>query len=201
MAKEPSPFDLIPIQRLDEDDPDFFDQVRCIATGCIDHYEPSEFYVIRIRDFFDYKWCYFSGKMMGAIGVSRFCDLTLPPFVPNRVLSQLHYERIEASRDVYKASPALPLHLHQRSAANFTRFIRRTTNDGTVIWLSSGSHVTGRGSMMVYHVTPDIKFGWHVSFLKKAGWQIDKVSFTSKAIIEALRDLGAAKAKRRIGAT
>jgi hypothetical protein len=43
---------------------------------------------------------------------------------------------------------------------------------------------------MVYNVTPDIKFGWHVTFLKKASWQIGKVTFTSKALVEALRDSG-----------
>lgn len=43
---------------------------------------------------------------------------------------------------------------------------------------------------MVYNVTPNIKFGWHVTFLKKAKWQIDKVTFISKSQIKSLRDSG-----------
>lgn len=43
---------------------------------------------------------------------------------------------------------------------------------------------------MVYNVTPDVKFGWHITLLKKAAWQVEKVTFTSKALIEALRDSG-----------
>jgi hypothetical protein len=178
------------IPRLHEDDPGFLDQVQWIITGCIGQYRPAEVYVIRIRDFFDYKWCYFSGKTLGALGVAKFCDLTLPPFVPNRVISQTHYDRVGTNRGVYEASDAPPLHIHQPSEANFKRFIRRTTNDGTAIWFSSASRATGRGSIMVYNVTPDIKFGWHVTLLKKAGWQIGKVTFTSKALVEALRDSG-----------
>jgi len=181
---------MISIQRLNEDDPDFLDQVQWIIIGCIGQYRPAEVYVIRIRDFFDYKWCYFSGKTLGALGVSKFCDLTLPSFVPNRVISQDHYHRVGTNLGVYEASDAPSLHIHQRSEANFKRFIRRTTNDGTAIWFSSGSRATGRGSIMVYNVTPDIKFGWHVTFLKKASWQIGKVTFTSRTLVEALRDSG-----------
>jgi hypothetical protein len=35
-------------------------------------------------------------------------------------------------------------------------------------------------------------FGWHVTFLKKSDWQIDKVTFTSKSLIERLHESGAA---------
>ncbi|HEY3857487.1 MAG TPA: hypothetical protein VGO67_24150 [Verrucomicrobiae bacterium] len=184
---------MITLHRSSEDDPGFIEQAQWLVTGCIREYSPEEVYVIRIRDFFDYKWCYFSGKTLGAIGVSKFCDLTLPPFVPNRVISQDHYRRAGTNQDDYETSHASPLHIHQSSEANFKRFIRRTTNDGTAIWFSSGSRMTGRGSFMVYNVTPDIKFGWHVTFLKKAHWQIEKVTFTSKALVEALRDSGSNK--------
>src|SRR5687767_8062252 len=145
---------MITIQRLDEDDPGFLDQVQRIVIGCINQYRPAELYVIRIRDFFDYKWCYFSGKTLGAVAVSKLCDLTLPPFVPNRVIAQDHYERVRTKSSVYEVSDAAPLHIRQPSEANFKRFIRRTTNDGTAIWFSSGSRTTARGSMMVYNVTP-----------------------------------------------
>ena len=181
---------MITVEKTGEDDPGFLDQLRWIIAGSLDQYQPAEVYVIRIRDWFDYKWCYFSGKRLGAFGVSNFRDLTLPPFVPNRVLIQCHYNRASANGDVYKLSDAPQLHIHQTSGANFNRFIRRTTNNGTIIWFSSGSISTSRGSIMVYNVSPEIKFGWHVTFLKKADWQIEKVSFTSKTTVEALRNLG-----------
>lgn len=187
---------MIPLSRLEEDDPGFMDQVEWILHGCLSEYKPSEIYVTRIRDWFDYRWCYFSGKVLGALGVSNFSDLTLPPFVPKRVISQYHYDCVSPDLELYEQTDAQPLHIQQDSSANFQRFIRRTTNDGTLFWISSGSANSRRGSMMVYHVMPDLKFGWHVTFMKKAKWQIEKVTFISKPVIEALRKSG----QNRVGA-
>lgn len=179
---------MITLERLHDDETGFIEKAQWIVSGCIKQYKPEEVYIIRIRDWFDYKWCYFSGKTLGALGVSNFGDLTLPPFVPNRVVTQDHYDQI--TDGVYQASDAPPLHIHQTSEANFKRSIRRTMDDGTAIWISSGSKATGRGSAMVYNVSPEMKFGWHTTFLRKADWQIEKVTFASKAIIEGLLKLG-----------
>jgi len=35
-----------------------------------------------------------------------------------------------------------------------------------------------------------MKFGWHVTFLRKADWQIEKVTFISKAIVERIGKVG-----------
>jgi len=183
---------MITLERLDNDDTGFVDRAQWIVNGCLKQYKPAEVYIIRIRDWFDYKWCYFSGKMIGAVSLHKFVDLTLPPFVPNRVVSQDHYDQI--AEGAYQASGAPPLHIRQPSEANFKRFIRRTTNDGTAIWVSTGSKATGRGSAMVYNVSPDMKFGWHATFLKKADWQIEKVTFTSKPVVEGLMKLGSNQA-------
>lgn len=184
---------MITIRRSEDDDPGFLDHVRSILAGCLDQYRPAEVYVVRIRDWFDYKWCYFSGKVLGALGVSKFRDLTLPPFVPNRVLSQGHYDRVATDGNAYEPSEAPPLHIRQESEANLRRFARRTTNDGLMMWFSSGSMATGRGSIMVYSVSPDLKFGWHVTLLRKAEWRIEKVTFTARSLVEGLRELGSRK--------
>jgi hypothetical protein len=91
---------MITIRKSQEDDPGFIDEVQWIITGCLDQYKPAEVCLIRIRDWFDNKWCYFSGKTLGALGVSKFCDLTLPPFVPNRVIKQDHCTRLQVDGDV-----------------------------------------------------------------------------------------------------
>ncbi len=49
--------------------------------------------------------------------------------------------------------------------------------------------------MMVYHVMPNLKFGWHVTFMKKTEWQFEKITFTSKPVVEALRKSGQNKAR------
>jgi len=182
---------MVTLQRLHDDDDGFLDRAQWIVSGCLSAYKPAEVYIIRIRDWFDYKWCYFSGKIIGAVAVSKFMDLTLPPFVPNRVVSQEHY--VCRAGSAYEPSDAPPLHIRQTSEANFKRLIRRTTNDGTAIWISTGSKVCARGSVMVYNVSPDIKFGWHVTFLRKADWKIEKVTFNSKAVVEGLLKLGSSR--------
>ena len=179
---------MISLGRLHDDDSGFLEKAQWIVNGCVKEYKPGEVYIVRIRDWFDYKWCYFSGKVLGALGVSKFVDSTLPPFVPNRVVSQDHYDQI--AEGVYQGSDAPPLHIRQTSEANFQRFLRRTTNNGMLIWISAGSKASGRGSVMVYNVSSDMKQGWHVTFLRKANWQIEKVTFTSKAIIERLLKMG-----------
>ena len=182
---------MITIRRAHDDDPGFLLHVQSILVGCLYEYSPAEAYVIRIRDWFDYKWCYFSGKALGAIGVSDFRNLTLPPFVPNRVMSQDHYVRAATDTNAYESSEAPALHIHQASGANKQRFIRRTMNNGAMMWFSSGSMTTGRGSIMVYSVfSSNLKFGWHITLMKKCEWQIDKVTFTSRSLVEGLRDLG-----------
>jgi len=186
---------MITVHKSESDDPGFLDEVQWMANGCLDQYQPAEVYVIHIRDWFDSKWCYFSGKRLGAIGVSKFQDLTLPPFVPNRVLAQDHYHRLLTTSDIYELSDAPPLHINQTSEANFKRFTEHATKNGMIIWFSSGSISTGRGSIMVYTVSPEIKFGWHATFLKKADWQIDKVTFTSKSFVKNLRNLGLNKSQ------
>jgi hypothetical protein len=64
-------------------------------------------------------------------------------------------------------------------------------SNGAIMWFCSASMATGRGSLMVYSVfSSNLKFGWHITLMKKAEWQIDKVTFTSRSLVEGLRDLG-----------
>ena len=188
---------MITIHRSHEDDPGFIDQTQWIVAGCIDQYKPVEIYVVGIRDWFDYKWCGFTGKTLGALGVWNN-DLTLPPFVPGRVISQEHYQRCVGDGGIYEESDAAPLHIHQPSEANFKRYARKAVDNGTLIWFSSGSIATGRGSIMVYNVTPDTECGWHVMFQRKRVWQIERVTNISKTVVEMLRDAGTPRCSVKI---
>lgn len=173
-----------------DDDADFVEVVRALLLGCVKNSRPAEVYVIHVRDYFDPKWCYFSGKTLGALGVSKFKTLTLPPFVPNRVLTQKHYRQDEDRKMGYRESEAAPLHIHQPSDENFRRHLRRTTNDGLLCWYSSGSVDSQRGSVMVYQVDPKLKWGWHVTYEKREGWRLDRATWIPKTSVEKLSALG-----------
>ena len=181
---------MITIRSTQDDDPAFLCHVRSIFVGCLYEYSPAEAYVVRIRNWFDYRWCHFSGKSLGALGVSIFATSHCLPSC--RIASCPRITTSAATdSNAYEPSDAPPLHIHQRSEANQRRFIRRTMNNGAMMWFSSASMATGRGSLMVYCVfSSNLKFGWHITLMKKAEWQIDKVTFTSRPLVEGLRDLG-----------
>ncbi len=86
---------------IDEtDDPNFQLLVESVIKGLDDTFNPDEFWVIRIRGWFDHKWLNFSGngrvrfdsplKDHPQVGLQEhFQDkLTFPPFTPRRVLKQ-----------------------------------------------------------------------------------------------------------------
>ena len=74
----------------------FFEYVLAIAGGISQNYAPKEFLIIRIDNWFDWKWLRFSGKVLGAAGFSNKI-LTVPPFVPSRVCWQQRYQHVVAT--------------------------------------------------------------------------------------------------------
>jgi len=181
---------MISLSAQTDDDADFLRIVRTLLLGCLQNSRPAEVYLIQVRDFFDPKWCYFSGKTLGVLGRSDYTNLTLPPFVPNRILSQHYYRKGQDDGMVYVESEAAPLHIHQHSDENFRRHLRRTTNDGLLCWYSSGSANSKRGSIMVYQVDPKLKWGWHVTYEKRESWRLDRATWIPKTSIEKLSAAG-----------
>ncbi len=140
---------MITIHRSHGDDPGFLDQVEWIVTDRVDQYKPAELYVIRIRDWFDYKWCYFSGKAVGAVGVKKFCDLTLPPFVPNRVIAQEHYDRVATNNDNYELSNAPRLHIATNGGilhSTVIRIMKTKTKNPTAVRETTAKRLASRAA-------------------------------------------------------
>ena len=87
----------------------FIDRVRALATGVVRMHGPQNLVITRIDNWFGPKWLAFSGKLLGALGVAKK-DLTLPPFVPSRVVWQHDYQRDDDG--TYQRSDAgQPLHI------------------------------------------------------------------------------------------
>jgi hypothetical protein len=70
-----------------DDSPDFIDIVEGLVNGLLIGDAPPSLMLIKIDNWFGSKWLGFSGKILGALGVSMG-KLTIPPFVPNHVLSE-----------------------------------------------------------------------------------------------------------------
>ena len=167
------------IAAMKEDDASFLALVNRVVDRTIQKFHPADIFLVRTDHWFDSKWHGFSGKVLGAAGVSN-CRLTIPPFVPNRVVSQETYSLDEGSGS-YGHTDAPPLHLAQPSRQNLTRLIDRLTRSGVFIWFSGGSDQADTGSIMVYVVAGDSQNSWYVSFRKGTTWQINRVIGLSKS--------------------
>src|SRR5208283_2277291 len=70
-----------------DDAPAFVEAVRALTVGLLCTYAPPSVIVIKIDNFFGWRWLRFSGKWLGLLSI-RNKKLNVPPFVPNRVVSQ-----------------------------------------------------------------------------------------------------------------
>ena len=177
---------MLPIVSMQNDDACFLALVSRITDQTMQQAHPADVFLVRIDHWFDHKWLGFSGKVLGAVGVSKR-RLTIPPFVPNRVVSQEVYS-LDEGVGSYSYTDAPPLHRVQSSRENLTRFIDRVTRSGVFIWFSGDTQQASTGSIMVYLVADDLQSSWYASFQRAATWQINKVSGISKSELQHLLD-------------
>jgi len=167
--------ELMQISPMDDDAADFITAVEQVVAGCLREYSPASLVLIKIDNWFGPRWLGFSGKIMGAVGV-RWRQLTIPPFVPHRVISQRRFERLSCE----EVETGEPLHVRQTSAEAMERNVSELVPDTALVWYSGNSGSAGRGSVMVYppRVYPsgaDTKKIWY------AEWQLNKVWHLSLA--------------------
>ena len=170
---------MIGIEPHEGDDLEFIEMVERFATSYIDSNEPDSVYLLKIDHWFDFKWKEFEGKMLGALGSWNSEFLRLPPFIPDRVVDQVRYERVEGT---YEVIPGRQVHVYQSSGENITGQGRLVGSWWTrmFIWFSGGSRDSQRGSLMLYFIEKENSKSVYVSFLKKKQWQIFKTDGISR---------------------
>ena len=96
-----------------DDEPAFTRQTELVIDGILRRCSPASLALIKIDNWFGARWLGFAGKFLGAAGVTlipskiRPDNLTIPPFVPERVVSQRRFagpafEEIDAGKPVHK---------------------------------------------------------------------------------------------------
>lgn len=177
---------MLSIASMKNDDASFLALTNRITDRLIQQVHPANVFLVRTDHWFDHKWLGFSGKVLGAVAISNN-RLTIPPFVPNRVVSQEVYE-LNESTGSYGHTEAPLLHIVQTSKNNLTRFIDRLTKSGVFVWFSGDTQLTNTGSIMVYVVANDSQSSWYASFQRTGNWEIVKVSGLSKSELMHLAD-------------
>jgi hypothetical protein len=160
---------MIAITSVASDDRAFGRHLQSLVERAISRYSPETVYIIRIRDWFGPRWLRFSGKALGAVGV-RKDRLTVPPFVPARVTSQLVFRREGQS---FVADPAAkPLHLKQQSSQNLQRWVDTLGKNVALFWYSSTDAGADRASVMAYLPAGADHDAWYIGFKRVGGWQV-----------------------------
>jgi hypothetical protein len=160
------------------DDVDFLTLVRRVVVGSIQQSHPADIFVVRIDHWFDHKWLAFAGKLNGVLPY-RPARLTVPPFVPDRVLSEDVFT-LDAGGATYHQNRALTLHRYQRSGQNLSRRICHISESAIFVWFSGNTAHSEHGSMMVYVIQGESQQAWYASFLRGQDWRLHKVEGLSK---------------------
>src|SRR5262245_40999643 len=107
---------MIQIQLEPGDAEGFVAQVELLANGIVNHHRVPELFLIKIDNWFGPKWLNFCGQWLGAVGVWKR-PVSIPPFVPNRVL----WQRQLCAPEYVDCDPAFELHLAMPSAEAMQR--------------------------------------------------------------------------------
>ena len=171
---------MITLDPKEKDDAEFVELVSRILTATTDCYKPVEIYVIHVDNWFDHKWKGFSGVVMPQLGTWAGPLLRVPPFHPNRVVSQLHLRLDDPTEPIYAFKRVRPLHVLQTSVLNMERRLRDLAKPALFIWYSGNTKTNDRASLMVYTTSEEIDVSWYVSFVKQGNWGANKVKGISK---------------------
>src|SRR5215212_3808378 len=136
------------------DDPQYLDWVESAIVGVEESFDASQTFVVKIDNWFGKRWLGFSGMALGAIGV-RKRKLTLPPFIPSRVISQQRFWASGVHPGRHRN-----LHVYQRSGENLHRHADVMVQGSSVFWYSGGSAKSDRASFMAYVSTREGHWPW-----------------------------------------
>jgi hypothetical protein len=165
------------IQPQPDDAPEFVNLVENAVNGILHRYSPPTLVLIKIDNWFGSRWLGFRGKFIGAAGVTNnvnkrpLDDIAIPPFVPERVVSQRrfiapHFDEVEAGESIQKHIPSR-LALRRNAAL--------AAPDNALIWYSGNSKANGRGSLMAYLPLDSTYWPWFVDLEKSDPWRITEI--------------------------
>jgi len=172
---------LVEVELQEGDDHAFVEIVRATANAVATRYSPTELITIKVDNWFGPRWFHFSGKTLGALGVHRK-TLTVPPFVPARILWQHSYRSPSFEIGISRS----PLHIAIWSENALGRRFAEVAPETAVVWFSGNSSKNGRGAIMVYiHVKGECS-GWYSGWVRNDVWQSEQLKGISRNELHSL---------------
>lgn len=115
-------------------------------------------------------------------------QLTFPPFVPSRVVGEVHWSRGDDG-DHARSPARFRIHRPERrhSSANLQRRVADVVESGLFVWFSSASAANARGSVLVYVVNGGATFPWFASMrCERSACTLAEVKGLGRAEVEEL---------------
>lgn len=170
-----------------DDDPSFLDFVIRTVRGIAEFGDVPGLHIVHVDNWFGDNWLGFSGKTLGALGVtSSGAGLTVPAFKPSRIMSHRYVCRASAGDTFHESETSTALHLDQWSALNLRRRAADVLNGDMALWYSGKSEVNQRGALMAYLPCGSEYETWYAALTGDPQWRIEKTKGISRARLEEL---------------
>lgn len=174
---------MLLLTELNGDDIEFLALANRITMAFANEFSPKRLIVVRIDNWFDFKWLTFSGLIHQHVGFWNK-KLTVPAFNPNRVLEEHHY--LNAGSSWEPIQPKTLVHRKVPAGEGVSRrFLDREFPDTLLIWISGQTKANGKGSYMAYVPTADGWWPWYAGMENHGDWKICGVRGIGRAELEA----------------
>jgi hypothetical protein len=165
---------------------EFVTVVNQVVEGLLCQRAPESLVLVQIDNWFGPRWLHFAGKALGVIGVHS-STLTIPPFVPNRVLSQRKF----SAPNYDEGNSGKPLHKTMKSATAMGRKAAEVAPGQILIWYSGNSDNIGRGSLMAYIPEGDSYRSWYAQWEHSKSWQLAQTKGVEPSELQQLMESNA----------
>ena len=113
-------------------------------------------------------------------------NIRIPPFVPNRVVSQRRfagpsYEEIDSGKPIHKRIPSSLALLRKAAAA---------VPGAALVWYSGDSKATGRGALMAYVSVGASYWPWYAALETGEPWRVTETWDIKREDLASLMELG-----------
>ncbi len=168
---------LVRLERQDEDLALVF-RLQHVIAGAIRYVRPKHAHIVKIDGWFGARWRCFAGSANGR-DLHPDDRLAIPPFAPNRVLSEATYRR-----QGHVLQQIKPRRLHDRPirpSRGMPLYLDERTPSGIFVWYSGNTATQDRASLMVYEVErDDEQRAWYAELQRREGtWTVSATVGTS----------------------
>jgi hypothetical protein len=171
----------------DDDAAGFVEEVRLCVSGIVRLYRPPELFLIKTNTWFGPNWLRFRGKVLGQLAVwstDRARKLTVPPFVPHRVL----WERRYTAPDYKQVPIRAIIHVKTPSDRAKTRYVSEVAPNSSLVWYSGSTRSNKRGAIMAYLLVEGSYWPWYLGWEQQKTWKIVKTVGVASNEIEQIRE-------------